>query len=128
MRLPFILKCSAASLLVASFAYPALQGFVTAQDRLFQMELWKRVGQGRLAEIFGTAYLQRDINARRLAYRGPAAEDFASYAPDAQQILKAFTQGVNVEIARRTAPDGPGFPLDFSSPVSRPDHGSPRIA
>ena len=29
------------------------QGFVAAQDRLFQMELWKRSGQGRLAEILG---------------------------------------------------------------------------
>src|SRR6185437_13280744 len=42
------------------------QGFVTAQDRLFQMELWKRVGQGRLAEVLGPNYLQRDINARLL--------------------------------------------------------------
>jgi penicillin amidase len=89
------------------------QGFVTAQDRLFQMELWKRVGQGRLAEIFGPAYVQRDINARRLAYRGSAEEDFTSYAPDARQILEAFTQGVNAEIARRTSPDGPGLPLEF---------------
>ncbi len=54
------------------------QGFVAAQDRLFQMELWKRVGQGRLAEVFGPAYLERDINARRLAYRGSLADDYAS--------------------------------------------------
>ncbi len=39
------------------------QGFVVAQDRLFQMELWKRSGQGRLAEILGPAYVQRDTNA-----------------------------------------------------------------
>ena len=45
------------------------QGFVTAQDRLFQMELWKRVGQGRLAEILGPKYLARDISARLIAYR-----------------------------------------------------------
>jgi penicillin amidase len=101
------------------------QGFVTAQDRLFQMELWKRVGQGRLAEIFGPSYLQRDINARRLAYRGPAAEDFASYAPDAQQILEAFTQGVNAEIARRTAPGGPGLPLEFELAGFAPETWKP---
>src|SRR3984893_6631070 len=101
------------------------QGFVTAQDRLFQMELWKRVGQGRLAEIFGPAYLQRDINARRLAYRGPAADDFASYAPDAQQILEAFTQGVNAEIARRSAPDGPGLPLEFQLAGFAPEAWKP---
>jgi len=102
---------------------------VTAQDRLFQMELWKRVGQGRLAEIFGPGYLQRDINARRLAYRGPAAEDFASYADDARPILEAFTQGVNAEIARRSATRRPRpCPWNFSSPVSRPSPGSLRTA
>ena len=46
------------------------QGFVAAQDRLFQMELWKRSGQGRLAEVLGPSALQRDINARLLRYRG----------------------------------------------------------
>src|SRR5260370_31146600 len=64
------------------------QGFVAAQDRLFQMELWNRVGQGRLAEVFGPAYLERDINARRLAYRGSLAADDPSYAPAATQILQ----------------------------------------
>ena len=101
------------------------QGFVTAQDRLFQMELWKRVGQGRLAEIFGPAYLQRDINARRLAYRGPAAEEFASYAADARQILEAFAQGVNAEIARRTSPGGPGLPLEFQLAAFAPEPWKP---
>jgi len=101
------------------------QGFVTAQDRLFQMELWKRVGQGRLAEIFGPGYLQRDINARRLAYRGPAAEDFASYADDARPILEAFTQGVNAEIARRSASGGPGLPLEFQLAGFAPEPWKP---
>jgi acyl-homoserine lactone acylase PvdQ len=45
------------------------QGFVAAQDRLFQMELWKRAGQGRLAEILRPAFLARDVNARLLRYR-----------------------------------------------------------
>lgn len=101
------------------------QGFVTAQDRLFQMELWKRVGQGRLAEVFGPAYLERDINARRLAYRGPAEADFASYAQDAKEILTAFTQGINAEIARRTAPGGPGLPLEFQLAGFAPEPWKP---
>ncbi|MFY9528598.1 MAG: penicillin acylase family protein [Candidatus Acidiferrales bacterium] len=89
------------------------QGFVTAQDRLFQMELWKRVGQGRLAEVFGPGYIERDINARLLAYRGSMAHEYVSYAPDTKEILEAFTQGINAEIALRTAPGGPGLPLEF---------------
>ncbi|HSB74001.1 MAG TPA: penicillin acylase family protein, partial [Terriglobales bacterium] len=101
------------------------QGFVTAQDRLFQMELWKRVGQGRLAEVLGPEYLQRDINARRLAYRGSMADEYASYAPDARQILEAFTQGINAEIARRLAPGGPGLPLEFQMAGFKPEPWKP---
>ena len=37
------------------------QWFVVAQDRLFQMELWKRSGQGRLSEILGPSALARDL-------------------------------------------------------------------
>src|SRR5690348_10985498 len=46
------------------------QGYVVSQDRLFQMELWKRSGQGRLAEILGPSALQRDVSARLLRYTG----------------------------------------------------------
>jgi len=101
------------------------QGFVTAQDRLFQMELWKRVGQGRLAEVLGPNYLQRDINARLLAYRGSMADEYASYAPDAREILEAFTQGINAEIARRLTPGGPGLPLEFQLAGFKPEPWKP---
>src|ERR1700724_1173228 len=101
------------------------QGFVTAQDRLFQMELWKRVGQGRLAEVLGSAYLERDINARRLTYRGSLSDDYASYARDAQEILEAFTQGINAEIARRTSSGGPGLPLEFQLAGFAPEPWKP---
>ncbi len=101
------------------------QGYVTAQDRLFQMELWKRVGQGRLAEVLGPEYLQRDINARLLAYRGSMQQEYASYAPDAKQILQAFTQGINAEIARRLAPGGPGLPLEFQLAGFKPEPWKP---
>jgi penicillin G amidase len=101
------------------------QGFVAAQDRLFQMELWKRVGQGRLAEVFGPAYLERDINARRLAYRGSMADEYTSYAADAKQILEAFAQGINAEIALRTAQGGPGLPLEFQLAGFAPEPWKP---
>jgi len=57
------------------------QGYVAAQDRLFQMELWKRAGQGRLAEIMGPGALQRDVNARLLSYRGDMKSEFESHSP-----------------------------------------------
>jgi len=58
------------------------------------MELWKRSGQGRLAEVLGPEAVARDLNARRLRYRGDMEAEFRSYAPDAKAILEAFTAGI----------------------------------
>src|SRR5437773_4126168 len=63
------------------------QGYMAATDRLFQMELWKRVGQGRLAEILGSDYVKRDVGARLLRYRGNMDAEYKSYSPDALEIL-----------------------------------------
>ena len=89
------------------------QGFVAAQDRMFQMELWKRVGQGRLAEILGPQFLKRDVNARLLRYRGPMEAEYGSYGPDTRAILEAFTAGINEYIHAALLPDGSGLPVEF---------------
>ncbi|HEY1491701.1 MAG TPA: penicillin acylase family protein, partial [Steroidobacteraceae bacterium] len=89
------------------------QGVVAAQDRLFQMEVWKRAGQGRLSEILGESALARDIDARALQYRGDMRAEYASYAPGAQAILTAFTDGINAYIAALGQPGGPGMPAEF---------------
>src|SRR5579872_5794821 len=89
------------------------QGFVTAQDRLFQMELWKRAGQGRLAEVLGPSAVARDISARLLRYRGDMTQEYRSYAPDARQILGAFTDGINAYIATLGRPGHSALPLEF---------------
>jgi penicillin amidase len=82
-----------------------VQGFVAAQDRLFQMELWKRAGQGRLAEVLGSSAMERDRYARLLRYRGDMKAEYSSYAPDAFEILQAFTDGINAYIrTSRTLP------------------------
>ncbi len=101
------------------------QGFVTAQDRLFQMELWKRAGQGRLAEILGPAAVQRDISARRLAYRGDMTQEYRSYAVDTLEILQAFTAGINAYIAGSERPGGQGLPLEFRLAGFRPEPWRP---
>ena len=89
------------------------QGVVAAQDRLFQMEVWKRAGQGRLSEILGPSALQRDINARALRYRGDMQKEYASYSPDTKAILSAFTDGINAYIAALKAPGSSGIPIEF---------------
>ena len=101
------------------------QGVVAAQDRLFQMELWKRAGQGRLAEILGPSALPRDINARALRYRGDMRAEYESYAPDTQSILTAFTDGINAYVASLTAPGGPGLPIEFQLAGFSPDTWHP---
>ena len=102
------------------------QGVVAAQDRLFQMELWKRAGQGRLSEILGPSALQRDINARALQYRGEMGAEFASYSADAKAILTAFTDGINAYIATLGAPGGSAMPLEFHLAGFVPDRWRPQ--
>ncbi len=101
------------------------QGAVAAQDRLFQMELWKRAGQGRLAEILGPSALPRDVNARALRYRGDMQAEYESYAPDTKAILTAFTDGITSYIASLTAPGGPGLPIEFQLAGFSPDPWHP---
>src|SRR6516162_10281080 len=101
------------------------QGFVAAQDRLFQMELWKRAGQGRLAEILGASAVQRDINARRLRFRGDPQQEYGSYASDAQRILQAFTAGINAYLTTLERPGQPGLPLEFQLAGFKPEPWKP---
>src|SRR5215472_15766684 len=101
------------------------QGFVAAQDRLFQMELWKRAGQGRLAEILGPSAIQRDVNARRLRYRGDMAEEYRSYSSDTEEILQAFTAGINAYIADIQRPGHPGLPVEFQLAGFKPEPWKP---
>lgn len=101
------------------------QGFVAAQDRLFQMELWKRAGQGRLAEILGPSAVERDAQARRLRYRGDLKAEYASYAADTQAILRAFTDGINAYIKAIQASGGRGLPVEFQVAGFTPELWNP---
>jgi len=101
------------------------QGVVASEDRLFQMELWKRAGQGRLAEVLGPSALARDLNARALRYRGDMQAEYESYAPDTQAILAAFTDGINSYVASLTAPRGRGLPVEFQLAGFSPDAWHP---
>src|SRR4051794_28114663 len=75
------------------------QGFVQAQDRLFQMDLWRRSVQGRLSEVLGLNFVERDAATRRIQYHGDAAADWASYGPGVKAIAEAFVAGINAWVA-----------------------------
>ncbi|HEX6864112.1 MAG TPA: penicillin acylase family protein, partial [Thermoanaerobaculia bacterium] len=99
------------------------QGFVAAQDRLFQMEIWRRTAEGRLAEILGPAAVERDRMARLLRYRGDMDAEYASYAPDARQIIESFVRGVNAYI--ETVRDR--LPVEFELAGFRPEPWTPEV-
>src|SRR5215211_5856879 len=82
------------------------QGFVAAQDRLWQMEMWRRTGEGKLAEILGPQAVERDRFARLMRYRGDMEAEWKSYAIDARPIIESFVRGVNalIEISRGRLP------------------------
>lgn len=86
------------------------QGFVHAQDRLWQMDMYRRTYEGRLAEILGEDYLEHDRLMRLLRFRGPFDdEEFRSYHPEGRQIFQAFADGVNAFIAQA----GDRLPVEF---------------
>ena len=93
------------------------QGFVQAQDRLWQMEMYRRTFEGRLAEIMGSSYAAHDRLARLIMFRGPFDErEWQSYHPAGRRIFDAFAAGVNAYIAQA----GDRLPVEFRLTGIRP--------
>jgi penicillin amidase len=87
-----------------------LQGFVTAQDRLWQMDGLRRLAAGELSEIVGSSALELDRDARRLRMRRMAEEDYRTLPPADRAVLAAYARGVNYFIeTHRTR-----LPLEFT--------------
>ena len=74
------------------------QGYVTAQDRLWQMDLSRRNAEGELSEVFGHRTLRLDIESRTLGFPQVAAAALADLSPDEQRLLDSYTRGVNAFI------------------------------
>ncbi len=76
-------------------------GFLHARERLFQMELMRRVARGELSEIAGPATLRLDRFNRTLGLRQAAEADLAGLPPNTRAVLDAYANGVNAWISRR---------------------------
>jgi penicillin amidase len=75
------------------------QGFVVAQDRLWQMDMARRFASGELAELLGSSVVEHDKLQRVLQIR-PAAEHLTATMPaDQKRLFEAFARGVNAYIA-----------------------------
>lgn len=70
-------------------------GFVHAQERMWQMELSRRAGLGRLSEIFGRRTLEKDRFMRNLGLRQAAEKDYEKLTPRMKELLLAYGDGVN---------------------------------
>jgi penicillin amidase len=85
------------------------QGFVTAQDRLWQMDVMRRYGSGELSEIFGEDTLKVDREQRILGLRAAAKKAIEMASPRDRSFLEAYTRGVNAYIGTR----GGRLPIEF---------------
>ena len=71
------------------------QGYVTAQDRLWQMDIFRRNALGELSEIFGEQTLRLDEKHRRLGFPEVAQAAIKNLDPDSQRLIERYTAGVN---------------------------------
>jgi len=85
------------------------QGFVTAQDRLWQMDISRRYAAGTLAELLGPALLRHDRQQRYLQIRAACERAVAKLDPQQRHFLEMYAQGVNAFIAHTRE----NLPLEF---------------
>lgn len=98
------------------------QGYVTAQDRLWQMESLRRHGAGSLAEILGPALLPHDRLQRTLQIRAAADRALAALPPEQVHLFERYAAGVNASIATQST----HLPLEFRVLRYKPAPWTPR--
>jgi penicillin amidase len=96
------------------------QGWNAARERLWQLDLWRKRGLGRLAESFGPAYVAKDRAARLFLYRGDMEAEWAVYGPDAKAWTEAFVAGLNAYVTKVLSGEAP-LPVEFTLSETKPD-------
>lgn len=86
-----------------------LQGYVHAQDRLFQMDTSRRRASGDLAELLGPGVVQDDVFFRTIGLRRAAKRSLAAFPEQTRQITQAYADGVNAYVA------GHALPLEYGA-------------
>jgi penicillin amidase len=103
------------------------QGYITASDRLFQMDALRRHGAGTLAEILGGSLIQHDREQRILQLRAAADRAIAVLPPDQLHQLQAYANGVNAYITTHNGVTTPNtLPVEFHIFHYLPDPWQPR--
>src|SRR5688572_5440938 len=96
------------------------QGFVHAQDRLWQMEYDRRRAYGRWAEYAGPTALLQDIEMRRFRLEASARADYEAVNAETRAMLEAYCSGVNAFIDTTSA-----LPVEYRLVGGRPDPWRP---
>ena len=104
------------------------QGWMTARDRLFQIDSWRRSGMGHWAEVQGPSAIARDRLARLIRYRGDWEAEWKSYSPDAKQIATAFTDGINAYIKMLPSPPAAFVKAGYAPALWSPEDVTARMA
>lgn len=99
------------------------QGYVTASDRLWQMDLFRRLAGGRTAELFGNLTLEEDKRWRRFGFREIAEKTYESYSPEYRRVLDDYARGVNAYIKSL---DKAALPAEFRILQYQPEDWKPQ--
>jgi len=97
------------------------QGFVHAQDRLFQMELNRRTAQGTLSELFGEFALDTDRITRTFGFNRLGRVDWENISDELRSGVLAYTAGINAYLDQKRLK----LPLEFTMLGHRPDPWTP---
>ncbi len=97
------------------------EGYVMAQDRLWQMDLLRRVARGQLSEILGPVTVDVDKEFRVLNFGRAAQRDYEQLDPEGRRILDAYARGVNQFIAQH----GSRLPMEFTLLRYKPTDWNP---
>jgi penicillin G amidase len=79
-------------------------GYVNAQDRLFQMEITRRIAQGRISEFAGESTLPKDIFLRAVGFYGIARRDQEKLSPQIKTYFQRYVDGINHFVEKEKAP------------------------
>jgi penicillin G amidase len=99
------------------------QGYVTAQDRLWEMDLSRRAAAGRLSEVLGESQAENDKFLRTLRLRRAAEISVKEYSPVAMEALTAYGEGVNAYIGEASAAGK--LPVEFALLGYKPEPWTP---
>lgn len=99
------------------------QGFIHAQDRLFQMDLARRQASGRLSEVVGKAAIENDKKFLIFSLRRAAEKSYEIYSEEAKKVLQNYADGVNAYIEYAKSKNK--LPYEFTLLGYQPEQWTP---